>query len=496
MKKLITLLFIMGFNAHLFAQFEFSGNIANITKADTFYVNIPYIFGYYHDNDVAIAVDAKGNFNTTLNVSDQKFGNIRFDNKAVVLLLTPGKSVVMNYAPADSSITFKGSAAAENSLLNDLDLNGIPFFAKDKNYAKLTLPQIQQKVIAPWSITRDKNITLVQASGLSIGDKKLITQEVYTNYILQLDYFARGIMDRTDTHRIDSVVLSVYNNAPLAPAILPAGPIYYAFANSYISYQQTEIFAKLTPEQLKDPATILPKYNLTIDSGNRVAKLKGKSYVNWLLVRNIFPNQIAESWLAQNIFTRCESKDLAYSKPLLEELTLHFPKSKYLPFLAKKVRALETLLQKNMSNKEIVVADGYHNLSSIFPMISSLKGKVVYLDVWGTWCGPCKDELRYNAALKQQFAGKDVAFVYLDMDEDMRDADWRRFIKVNGISGLHLRKNSKDIERFWDELMPKGAGDRYYPMYFIFDKNGKLVKPNAKRPSDKAELYMQIQQYL
>jgi thiol-disulfide isomerase/thioredoxin len=212
------------------------------------------------------------------------------------------------------------------------------------------------------------------------------------------------------------------------------------------------------------------------------------------LVRNTFPENIAESWLAQSIFTRYSTKDLAYAKPLMDELTLHYPNSKYLPYLTKKIKVLEALLQQNISNKEIIIADGYEKLSSIFPVISKLKGKVVYLDVWGTWCGPCKDELRYNAALKQRFAGKDVAYVYLDMDDDMRDADWRQFIKVNGMTGLHLRKNSKNMEQFWEELMPKGQ--RYYPMYFIFDKDGKLVKANAKRPSDKLDLYSQIQQYL
>jgi hypothetical protein len=123
------------------------------TKADTFYINIPYIYGFYHDNDVAIAVDAKGNFNTTLKLTQQKFGNIRFDNKAAYLLLTPGKSLVMNYNPADSSVTFNGLAAAENRLLDKFDLNDIPFFAKDNKdntYAKLAPnAELQEQVVKP-----------------------------------------------------------------------------------------------------------------------------------------------------------------------------------------------------------------------------------------------------------------------------------------------------------------------------------------------------------
>ncbi|WP_374950266.1 TlpA family protein disulfide reductase [Mucilaginibacter sp.] len=499
MKQFFTLILSTCIALSASGQFKFSGKIAGTTKADTFYVNIPYVFGYYHDNDVALPVDAKGNFNTTLNIHQQKFGNIRFDSKAVYLLLTPGKSLVMNYNPADSSVTFSGTASAENRLLDQVDLNGVPFFAKgykDNAYANLGPAALQEKVVQPWLAMRDKNIQLVNSSAISPANKALIIQEVKANYILQLNYFARGIMDRTDGKRINDLILQIYDHVPLAPDVLPAGPLYYSFADNYIGYLETQIFTTLGAGKAKDPATFLPRYNMTIDSGNRVAKLKGKSFVNWILVHNTYPKNIAQDWLAQNIFAKCSSKDLAYTKPLMDEMTRLFPHSKYLPYLSARMSNLEMLLAKNLANKNIVVADGYEKMTSIYEAISKLKGKVVYLDVWGTWCAPCKDELRYNPALKQRFKDKDVAFVYLDMDEDIKDSQWREFVKVNGLTGLHLRKSSKDIQPFWAEILPKDKPDQYYPMYFIFDKNGKLVQPQASRPSDKDKLYKQIERYL
>ena len=496
MKKLIFLVLTVGIHATALAQFKLSGKIANITKADTVYLNIPFVFGYYRDNNVAIAVDAKGNFNTMLNIKEQKFGTLRFENRVLTLLLTPKKALVMHYNDANKSLTCTGTAAPENELLNKLDLTSAPFFLKDNTYAKLTLAQIQQDVVTPWKAIREKQLSLVQNSLLATPVKKLIRQEVEANYILQLNYFARGIMDRATRPRIDSFVLATYDDVMLTPEVFPTGPIYADYANSCISYQETKIFSALPPEKRKDSSTVLPLYNITIDSGNRVAKLKGKSYIDWMVVHKVFPKNIAERWLAQSISNRLRTKDLAYATPLINEMKLYYPTSTYLPPLNKKLKNLETTLQLNMAKKDIMVADGYKELTSIYPLINKLKGKVVYLDVWGTWCGPCKDEIPFNAALKSHFAGKDVAYVYLDMDDDMRDADWRQFIQVNGMSGLHLRKSRKEMETFWDELMPKGAGERYYPMYFIFDKDGKLVKANAKRPSDKLDLYSQIQQYL
>jgi thiol-disulfide isomerase/thioredoxin len=484
MKKLLTILLVIGTAINTFAQFKLSGNIANTTKPDTFFINIPFIYGYYHDNDVAIPVDAKGNFNITLNVLQQKFGNIRFDNKAVYLLLTPGKSLVMNYHPAHSSVTFNGTAGPENRILDQLDLNGIPFFSKDNDnnpYAKLTFPQLQLQVIKPWLATRDKNTALVNASSLTTNDKALLIQEIKGNAITQLNNFAR-INLNIDRQQRSKLILDIYKDVKLTPAILPAGPLYYWLVDSYIGYYETLAFADVTPEKVSEPSTYLKYYNLTIDSGTKIATQKGKAYLSWMLVKDNFPENIAESWLAQAVFTKCSTKDLPQAVNLIDELKARYPKSKYLPFLNQWVTMLKQLLVENMNNQDIVIADGYEKTTSIYEIISKLKGKVVYLDVWGTWCGPCKDELRYNPQLKQQFEDKDVAFVYLDMDEDIQDSQWRDFIKVNGMTGLHLRKSRAGMEQFWNELRPKKEDERYYPMYFIFDKMVSLYRqmPNAQ----------------
>jgi thiol-disulfide isomerase/thioredoxin len=121
----------------------------------------------------------------------------------------------------------------------------------------------------------------------------------------------------------------------------------------------------------------------------------------------------------------------------------------------------------------------------------------VYLDVWGTWCGPCKEEIKHLPALKAAFAGKDVTFVYLDVDDDSRDALWKNFIKVNDMEGVHVRKTRETVAPFWKELLA-GHADKaeYYPQYFLFDKNGKLAVAKARRPSEKETLYQQIRSVL
>jgi thiol-disulfide isomerase/thioredoxin len=291
-------------------------------------------------------------------------------------------------------------------------------------------------------------------------------------------------------------VEEIYKDQPLHADVLPAGPQYYAFANSYISYLETYAINRLPAGAMKNPKTFIKYLNVTIEQADSIYKQKGKSYLNWMVVRKEFSKTEAENWLAQAIEAKYLSKDLYPAMPLFAEMQKFYPHSTYLPLFKSKIKKLEQALAKNMANKDIVVTDGYEKITSIYDVVKKLKGEVVYLDIWGTWCGPCKHELKFNPELKKHFKGKDVAYIYLDMDDDAKDSQWRDFIKINGMTGLHLRKNRKDIDQFWTELLPKGDSQQYYPMYFIFDKEGKLVQHHAQRPSDRSKLYKQIEQYL
>ena len=73
------------------------------------------------------------------------------------------------------------------------------------------------------------------------------------------------------------------------------------------------------------------------------------------------------------------------------------------------------------------ITDGEQLIRKI---IEPYKGKVVYLDVWGTWCGPCKDMMQYAGSAKKLFEGKDVIFLYLCNHSS--DKSWKNIIKEYG----------------------------------------------------------------
>jgi thiol-disulfide isomerase/thioredoxin len=103
------------------------------------------------------------------------------------------------------------------------------------------------------------------------------------------------------------------------------------------------------------------------------------------------------------------------------------------------------------------------------------KDKVIYIDVWGTWCGGCVNALQYTAKLHNKLPSKDFEFVYLCLMSD--DDDWAKIRKKYKLKGLHYLLDKKQYVEMGDLLNIYGI-----PRYIIIDKEGKIVDANAKPP--------------
>lgn len=111
--------------------------------------------------------------------------------------------------------------------------------------------------------------------------------------------------------------------------------------------------------------------------------------------------------------------------------------------------------------------------------LADLKGKVVLIDVWATWCGPCKAEIPYLKKLEEEFKGTDLSVVSVTFDEVEDKAKWIQMIKDDHLGGTHL--------------FAGGWGDfaQYYkirgiPRFMVYDREGKIVTVDAPRPSNPA----------
>lgn len=111
--------------------------------------------------------------------------------------------------------------------------------------------------------------------------------------------------------------------------------------------------------------------------------------------------------------------------------------------------------------------------------MADLRGKVVLVDVWATWCGPCKAEIPHLKKLEEELKGTDVQVVSISVDEAKDKGKWLKMIKEEELGGLQLFASG------WGDLA------QYYkikgiPRFMVFDKQGKIVTVDSPRPSDPA----------
>lgn len=110
---------------------------------------------------------------------------------------------------------------------------------------------------------------------------------------------------------------------------------------------------------------------------------------------------------------------------------------------------------------------------------NDLKGKVVLIDVWATWCQPCKVEIPHLKELEEAMKTKEVAIVSVSVDEEDDKEKWKKMVTDQKLGGIQL------YARGWSEIT------KYYkitgiPRFMVFDKEGKIVTIDAPRPSQPA----------
>lgn len=151
--------------------------------------------------------------------------------------------------------------------------------------------------------------------------------------------------------------------------------------------------------------------------------------------------------------------------------------------LAKEKQNIVKELQEKPQEEESRLSPGqpcidfsFSNIDGKTVSLKNLRGKYVYIDVWATWCGPCKAQIPALQKLEKEMEGKKIVFVSISCDDNKKM--WEEYVKKEKLGGVQLimeGEKAEEFSRFFEiEMIPR---------FILLDKKGKIVNAKMGRPS-------------
>ena len=119
----------------------------------------------------------------------------------------------------------------------------------------------------------------------------------------------------------------------------------------------------------------------------------------------------------------------------------------------------------------------YPNKNGKEVSLSDFKGSYVYVDVWATWCSPCKREIPHLTELEKDYHGKNIVFLSVSVDEDKDYEAWLNMLEEKKMGGVQLFASG------WSKIT-KDYKINGIPRFMLFDPEGNIVNVRASRPSN------------
>lgn len=317
-----------------------------------------------------------------------------------------------------------------------------------------------------------------------------INKVEYTNNL----YKASSVLYHKEMHLIDS--LHRHNELSSSFVNVYGAVITAKFADDVIScYEKTKSTEYL--EKLVDNSEIFKTEFLLYDAGAYKTMLN--HYLEAIISKGEY-HKVGKNSISINYETAFDSSNHYLSGGLLDYI--QFICLKHIKEQSSTDRFQNYLIKFPRSTKNDTYiryfTDNYPDLSSINakgdyiramqkednqPFSSLLlagKGKIMYLDIWASWCAPCRAVMNDAKQLQTEFGSDILHYSYLSIDENL--SDWRSAASIDIPSGYpfsYVILNPKESP-FLRQVKLSSI-----PRYILFDKQGKIINDNAPGPDTK-----------
>ncbi len=140
----------------------------------------------------------------------------------------------------------------------------------------------------------------------------------------------------------------------------------------------------------------------------------------------------------------------------------------------------------------------YESLDGTLIDFSQVKGKVLFLDFWGTWCRPCIRQHPDVDELEKKINHPDFQLVMVSTDRDSNRQKWKNFVKEEQWAGMHIRMKQGAVENPLNRLVTEIVREKNrepltrigVPRYFVVDKQLHIFEIDDLKSAETLELIM------
>ncbi len=473
---LLSLLIIYSFAANAKSSFYLSGTITNATTKE---VKLWVYKNYLVSNpDLIVSglVNDKYKFRST--IDKPVFAELDFNNSKLKFFFEPGDSINVSFTDdaMHSNTSITGNGSENNFFLNNFEaqfrndftdsiwtgrmMNGtVDAFENELFKSKKNMQDFVEKNTAEHPITpgfksylnnlityRYWSLLLAYPITRANSDKQQLVVEPLPEVMLQ------GL-DKVMLNNPDALICESYKS------FLYFNVVYFtSAANSFKKFND---------------------YSTSADRKLAYAKAH-------------LQGQVFDIWLAQLCVEEKDHISPFMMKNMVNTLKASDKTNNYYPYVSgvcaarmgmkdeKKIEEPVVQQQTQTSNDEL----GLKDINGKSFSLSELKGKVVYIDFWASWCGPCRQMMPFSKQLHENLSDKQkkqITFLYISIDAD--ENAWKKAITDLGLEGKMVVSPGN-----WTSKVCSYFQINSIPRYMIMDKKGNIVDFNAKRPADPAVL--------
>lgn len=270
---------------------------------------------------------------------------------------------------------------------------------------------------------------------------------------------ANGKVSTSDSLKIDKQVMHIFKQLPANDK----NTLKYSHANGYFDKYYRDLSLHLSEE----------KQNAFYKENE--AKIFGP-YISYLLASDIEQStRLAEVLIIQLKYKVNEMDN----EKVFEYLKKLNPQNEYIDIIEKLFEE-ERELKAGITPQ--FIGGKIHSLKEL-SQTKELSGQYLFIDLWATWCMPCRSEFLHHKELNKVLNQyKNLNSVYISIDDDKDDDKWRRDVEQLNLSGYNLRASAQLIDELKQAIY--NGGDFSVPRYILLNPKGEIIDSDLPRPSD------------